>query len=243
MSARDDATAMVLTCPACATRYRVAEREFQGAVGRTVRCANCGHIWYETLPSQRKSDGPETPRKQAVSLASAPADSSEETTPTLFARIESSPHLHAPAPQPPRRRLTAAFWVIGIAVLLLAAAAAGLFITREFAALWPSAARFYNSMRHPGAVSETDLVIRKIVPSRTSQGLLINGEITNSGKEPHDVPRLRVALQDEAEKEIQFQIFDPPKSRLQPGETVAFATSFPHPSDAAAGVVVTFASH
>jgi predicted Zn finger-like uncharacterized protein len=243
MSARDDAITMILTCPACATRYRVAEREFQGAVGRTVRCANCGHIWYETLPSQRKSDSAETPRKEAAGLASAPGDSSEEIAPTVFPRIQSSPRRHELAPRPLRRRLTAAFWSIGIAVLLLVAAAAGLFITRECAALWPSAARFYNSIKHPGGASETDLVIRKIAPSRTPEGLVINGEITNSGKQPHDVPRLRVALQDEAEKEIQFQIFDPPKSRLQPGETVAFATSFPHPSDAAAGVVVTFASH
>ena len=43
-------------------------------------------------------------------------------------------------------------------------------------------------------------------------------------------------------KEVQFEIVDPPKPRLQPGEIVHFETPFAHPPDAATGVVVTFAS-
>ena len=85
-------------------------------------------------------------------------------------------------------------------------------------------------------------MIRKITPARTPDGLVVDGEIANPGNVPRDVPRLHVALQDSAQKEVQSEIVDPPKARLQPGEVVHFETPFAHPPDMATGVVVTFAS-
>jgi hypothetical protein len=54
------------------------------------------------------------------------------------------------------------------------------------------------------------------------------------------VPRLRIALRDAAEAEVQVKTIDPPKDRLLPGEVAHFTSRFEHPSDAATGVVVTF---
>ena len=76
----------------------------------------------------------------------------------------------------------------------------------------------------------------------TAEGLVIEGDITNTGRSTaRDVPRLRVALRDPAEKETQFKIIDPPAARLGPGETAHFKTSFDHPDEAATGGLVTFA--
>jgi predicted Zn finger-like uncharacterized protein len=41
---------MIVTCPACSTRYLVEERNL-GATGRMVRCSQCGHSWYEAPPT------------------------------------------------------------------------------------------------------------------------------------------------------------------------------------------------
>ena len=41
---------MIVTCPACSTRYLVDERNL-GATGRMVRCSQCGHSWYEAPPA------------------------------------------------------------------------------------------------------------------------------------------------------------------------------------------------
>jgi hypothetical protein len=71
--------------------------------------------------------------------------------------------------------------------------------------------------------------------------LVIEGDVTNTGNMPGEVPRLRVALRDPAEKEKQFKIIDPPAARLAPGETAHFKTSFDHPDEAATGVLMTFA--
>jgi predicted Zn finger-like uncharacterized protein len=38
--------AMIITCPACATRYDLPDGAI-GAEGRTVRCANCRESWFE----------------------------------------------------------------------------------------------------------------------------------------------------------------------------------------------------
>src|SRR5271166_4304795 len=40
---------MIVTCPACATRYLVDPRAL-GSAGRTVRCANCAQTWHQTPP-------------------------------------------------------------------------------------------------------------------------------------------------------------------------------------------------
>jgi hypothetical protein len=105
----------------------------------------------------------------------------------------------------------------------------------ETNATGPAAARLH-ALTEPAPRLE----LRKVVPTRTANSLVIEGDVTNSGNMASDVPQLRVVLRDSAEKEVQFKIIDPPKARLGPSETARFKTTFDHPDDAAIGVVVTF---
>src|ERR1700761_3148657 len=45
---RED-SGMILTCPACNTRYLVPDSAV-GANGRQVRCAQCRHSWFQEGP-------------------------------------------------------------------------------------------------------------------------------------------------------------------------------------------------
>jgi hypothetical protein len=130
-----------------------------------------------------------------------------------------------------------------LAVLFALAILAGVVVARgAVVAIWPSAARLYALAGLPVEPPGIGLKIEKLAPARTPDGLVIEGEITNPGKTTRDVPRLRVALRDAAEKEVQFKIVDPPRPRLAPGAVAHFKTPFEHPDEAATGVVVTFAT-
>ena len=42
--------AMILTCPACSTRYTLDPQSL-GPDGRKVRCTQCGHVWHQDPPA------------------------------------------------------------------------------------------------------------------------------------------------------------------------------------------------
>lgn len=227
---------MILSCPVCRTRYQVDEQALRGQSGRTVRCAQCGHTWHQAaLPKAAENEGP----ANSVSHRIEPA---LEVPPRPATTLEVPPRRRA-LPEPPRRRSRrgALRWLV-VAVLLALAVLAGVVVARgAIVALWPPAARLYALAGFAAEPPWTGLKIEKLAPSRTPDGLVIEGDITNTGKTTQDLPRLRVALRDASEKEVQFKIVDPPQPRLAPGAVAHFKTPFDHPEDAAKGVVVTFA--
>lgn len=177
---------MILTCPACATRYRVADQEFEGSGGRTVRCANCGYTWHETVPAQQAREAADAaPIGDVADGAAAPAP---------LPRLDMPPNSR---PAPPRARSFAARGLV-VAVLIVTAVIASVLIHAHFTAdrqpAAPTRAAIDQPRRRPP--STTGLVIRNITPARTADGLVVDGEIANPGNVPRDVPRLHVALRD-----------------------------------------------
>jgi predicted Zn finger-like uncharacterized protein len=230
-----DLALMIVSCPVCRTRYRVDEGVLRGQSGRTVRCANCGHTWHQTA-------SPESPADRDEANADGRLEPALEVPPRPAATLEVPPRQRAlPEPARPRSRWRAVRWLV-VAVLLALAVLAGVVVARgAVVALWPPAARLYALAGFAAEPPWAGLKIENLAPSRTPDGLVIEGDIANSGKATHDLPRLRVALRDAAEKEVQFKIVDPPRPRLTPGAVAHFKTPFDHPDEAAKGVVVTFA--
>jgi predicted Zn finger-like uncharacterized protein len=69
---------MIITCPACQTRYKVDPASF-GPKGRRVRCTNCENTWTQTSPDDApKAVDPEAPLDEEAPEAGAEA-AAEET--------------------------------------------------------------------------------------------------------------------------------------------------------------------
>jgi hypothetical protein len=105
---------------------------------------------------------------------------------------------------------------------------------------WPSAAPIYRSVRLADSAGAGLQVT--VNPARTPDSLVVNGKITNTAATAREVPRLRVALRDGNNAEVDSRVIDPPRNSLAPGATAAFSTVFKNPDSAATGVAVTFAS-
>jgi len=234
---------MIVTCTACQTRYRVDEQELGGTGGRDVRCTNCGHIWHQAPPAIEAPTGKDASLIGPVASEAAVTYEHRLRPPRLAVPPRSQPA--SPLPRQRGRHGWAPFGkvlVIVLALLLVLALLAGVVARRWLSAMWPPAERLYASIGLPVESLGAGLVIGKIAPARSSDALMVAGEIVNLESTPRDVPRLRVALRDAAEKEVQFEIVDPPKAQLQPGEVEHFSIPISHPVDTATGVVVTFAN-
>lgn len=59
---------MILTCPACSTRYVVPDNAIS-AEGRTVRCAKCRHSWHQDGPELDLANFEPTPAEQEPQLS------------------------------------------------------------------------------------------------------------------------------------------------------------------------------
>jgi predicted Zn finger-like uncharacterized protein len=214
---------VILACPGCRIRYLVDEHDLNRPAGRTVRCAACGHTWRQPRPLVIRDREPVTRIEPELGVPPRPG------------------RLPAPVPQRrPRRRLAVSWVVLALVFVLLVLAVLAIIIARgEVMATWPAAARLYALAGLPAPPSGPGLELGEVIPARTPDGLIIEGDITNAGSTAREVPRLRVALRDPNERETQFKIIDPPTLRLGPGETAHFKTSFGN-ADETATVKVSF---
>jgi predicted Zn finger-like uncharacterized protein len=233
---------MIVTCPACQTRYRVDDAAI-GLGGRTVRCASCGHLWHYARERETVA--------AAAAPAPAPPKEAMSAAPPLRIEPPSEAGTAPPAPVVPPRPVSAEpmpprsrRWGAGLAwaalILILAAIVLVALLARDqVVAIWPDAARVY-AMAHLGAEEPAKGLEIKVMPSRTADSLVIDGDINNTAGTARKVPKLRVALRDANKKELDAKVIDPPVERLLPGATAHFSTSFEHPNPNAAGVAVTF---
>ncbi len=221
---------MILTCSSCSKRYLVDPRAL-GAVGRNVRCAHCGHTWFQAPP-------PDGPQSFDAALAAVPEPEIDEPARRRERRVQ------LPAVSRQRSRGPVLAW---LAVLVAVVAVAwGLIAARaSVVGLWPPAARLYALIGYDATVPGTGLSVLKVTSSRVMENgvpaLAIDGEVVNVSSVVRRVPKLRVTLRDRDAKELKAWDVTVAQTTLLPGASVAFHITIAQPAEAATSALVGFA--
>ena len=231
---------MILTCPACATRYQTDEAKFPPE-GRQVRCAKCSHVWHQapTAPEAPPSEPAPEPPTSAV----------PEPEP---ARPEPMPRAYAarPAPSPQQQRppflpmLAVVLGWIGLIAVVLLIGLSAVRYRQEISVIWPQSAGVYSSLGmnvNAHGIDFTDVDYHR--ESEDGQVVLaVTGRIVNKGSRELPVPQdIRVTLSDASNHELYHWNFAPGIQTLKAGQSSVFRTRLSNPPATARHLEVRFA--
>ncbi len=229
---------MILTCPACTTRYQADEAKFP-PLGRQVRCAKCGHVWHQA--------GPAAAPESEITPAQGPSPAAE---PSVSRTRAFAPPISVPEEQgEPLARgamlAVVAGW-IGLIALIAAIGYAAMRYRQEIAVIWPQSAGVYSAMGiklNPQGIDFAKVDYRR----ENEDGqvvLVVTGNIVNGSSRELSVPQnVRVTLSDEKNREIYHWNFTPNIQALKPGQSSPFLTRLSAPPAAARHLEVRFAAH
>lgn len=219
---------MILTCPACASRYLVPDTAITGA-GRQVRCASCRHSWFQAGPAapQPAQELPLPPPAPPAAPApqAAPAYSPAATPATPAAERPSMPKM--PAQQiggrpgwkeklrNPATRLT--LIALAIAVILIGGIGAVQFlgVPSQLEALRPAKAEMTLLL-------QVDRRPERRILESGNELFAVAGRIVNPTSDEQKVPDIKAELRDEKGKIVYAWTITPPKRTIAAKGTLEF---------------------
>lgn len=228
---------MILSCPSCRARYAVPDSAIP-AGGRKVRCVKCRFSWF-----QEADDSSLAPGEPEVAPLPAPAAAPvhvPEPEPERWTEPEPEPETaidepeeespppdwvgdhdvaveeqeSLPSPRKPRRVWTI---VAVVAALLIVGAAAAVYFIG-----WPEISQRIGLAATGGErLAITGRVSREQLPNDTEL-LTVTGEVRNLTDEVQRVPQIRADLLDNNDRVVYSWAIAPPRSQIQPRETISF---------------------
>lgn len=251
---------MILTCPACTMRYLVSEGSV-GPAGRRVRCASCGHQWFQegetgldaTLFEEDEGD---------LSFVETQEPGHLETSETDFESILRKEMEHTPIPEgvrpvhddsdiqaavskAPKKKISvpggdrasgfivaAAIWILAIVAFLL--------MQPQISRAWPPSNMIYNLVGMKPVMPGEGLALDALEAQLASGEILMRGTILNLRENDMRVPAIMVSIVDKDEKILDRVLIPPPVATLKGEGQAGFDAVYPKMPEGAANVKFAF---
>ncbi len=222
---------MLLECPECRTRYLVPDSAI-GTTGRTVRCANCRHSWYQDPPEPEQVPEPE-PQPAAVPAAvvtepapaapGAPMPAAAPPPEPFVAPPAGTPGYDAFAHRPPfrpTRNNTRVRTIASLAAGLLMLIAVGIILWTTAPGLAQQIGLSIGPEELPLRIVDNPIERRKM--ANGSELFAVSGQITNPSPTRQRVPDIRADLRDAQDKIVFSWTITPQQRTLAPGAAIDF---------------------
>ncbi len=207
-----------------------------------MRCAKCGDSWHQDPPKEvpKTLDAADevrpAPSKPAAPPPAAVSDDVEEESAPSASASAGAKAVAARRLASFRKALTrwrlaqvAGFAVLGLFVFSTVYAVYA--FKDDLVAAWPATASLYALLNEP--VHPQGMEFQNVAYEHQYENglpvLAITGEVINVGGDRQSVPRVRVGLRDERQKELYAWTFAVPETALEPQETAEFVTRLSSP--------------
>lgn len=236
---------MILTCPACQTRYQVDATKFPPQ-GRSVRCARCSNVWHadaevapepEDYVTQPPFEAPEPPEREAYAQPLS-RDPEPQESDTAWHDQDDAPA----AKFWQRPWFLRAGWAALAATVVLVGAIASVY-RHQVVEAWPKSAPVYAKLGMKVAPSGLKIGNTKNFwdTQKGQRVLTVSGALTNVADRELPVPQVRIGLVDSEKREVYHWTVAPDVISLKPGQSTHFTTQLSNPPVGVADLQIRFA--